>query len=261
METIVFDIRGSFAHFRAFDTTRENITYPFPPKTAVIGMIAGIMGLPRNEYWNDPSLVDTYVSIQLLNPLWRSTIRVNYLQTRNPIYFSNSKVKIMIPKDPFEIDASDQRGFYAPVNLNILRNVHFRIFLSLKNKELMSQLTSRLNEKKYCYPPYLGHANMLAEIEYIGTFDSKIQKAGTYVIKSIFPTKALDEKNLTINEYGYSILFNIPIKLGYENDKIFLTETANIIFNDGNQEISASFKDNFVHKITIEQKEINIVFF
>ncbi|MHA1401812.1 MAG: type I-B CRISPR-associated protein Cas5b [Candidatus Heimdallarchaeaceae archaeon] len=259
-DIIVFEVEGQFAHFRAFDTTRENISYPFPPRTSVIGMIAGIMGYPRNSYWSDSPLASAKISIQILNPIWRSKIRVNYLQTRSPISFK-SKLKIILPQDPFEIKMKDQRGFYAPVNLNILRNVAYRIFFTCDSAEIMDEFYERLKEHRYCFSPYLGHANMLAEVKLVGRFKAKTLSEGIYEIDSVLPTSALDVSQISLEDLGYSILFNVPISLGYEKEKLYLKKTEHLIFNSSSKKkLRAACKPDTIYQLNIDGKNLNIAF-
>ncbi|MEW6070945.1 MAG: CRISPR-associated protein Cas5, partial [Candidatus Thermoplasmatota archaeon] len=45
MEPLVFTIKGQFAHWRKWFTTTSPLTYSFPPRTAVIGLIGAILGV------------------------------------------------------------------------------------------------------------------------------------------------------------------------------------------------------------------------
>ncbi|UJG44404.1 MAG: type I-B CRISPR-associated protein Cas5b [Candidatus Heimdallarchaeum endolithica] len=258
-ELITFDILGEFAHFRAFDTTRENISYPFPPRTAVIGLIAGIMGLPRNEYWENHPLSSAKIAIQILNPIWRTKIKVNYLQTKYPMSLA-SGIKIILAKDPYEVKSKDQRGFSAPVNLNMLRNVAYRIFFTSEDEKLMEKLYNRLKEHKYCYPPYLGHANLLAEIKLKGKYAYKPLDEGIYDLDTIVPVQAVNEKIMKIEDLGYSILFNIPVSLSYKNDRIVLKKAEHVIFNVKNKKLKVSCNAKQVFKLKMDEKEVFVSF-
>lgn len=262
MEVVVFDVKGPFAHFRAYDTTRRNMTYPFPPKTSIVGLIAGILGLPRNDYWKNNSLKDASISIQLLNPIWRSKITVNYLQLKYPISLS-AGVKIYMAKDPLEIKSKDQRGFNAPVSLNILRNVKYRIFFYSEDNELRDELIRRLEENRYCYPPYLGHANMLAQILYVGKLELISLDQGIHEVVSIIPVSSLDQTKISLDSLGYSILFNVPCKLSLsEENYVYLSESQHLILNEpsDDQGLKACFKDNEVKEVVFEGKSSKIVF-
>lgn len=45
MKVLVFELRGSIAHFRYPDTTVTHVTYPFITRTAVRGLLGAILGL------------------------------------------------------------------------------------------------------------------------------------------------------------------------------------------------------------------------
>lgn len=263
METVIFDLKGPFAHFRAYDTTRRNMTYSFPPKTAVIGLIAGILGLPRNTYWENSPLKDAKISLKILNPIWRSSITTNYLQLKYPLSLAKG-IKIFMAKDPFEINSKEkQRGFNAPIRLNILRNVNYRIFFQSENDTLMGDITRRLQAKKYCFPPYLGHANMLAEIQFIGKKEIKNLEKGLHEVHSIVPVSSLDQSQINLDTLGYSVLFNVPNKLSLSDKKtVYLSEVKNLILNETAEKhnVRTYFKANKVKEVSIKDTSYKIIF-
>ena len=56
MEILAFNIRGKFAHFRKFYSNSSALSYFIPPRTTIIGLIAGMLGLERDSYYEDFSL-------------------------------------------------------------------------------------------------------------------------------------------------------------------------------------------------------------
>jgi hypothetical protein len=66
------------------------------------------------------------------------------------------------------------------------------------------------------YPPYLGHANFLAEINFVGVFEGKLLPIGIYELNGIIPATALqDENDILYNSGGLSIVFLCLFFLGY----------------------------------------------
>lgn len=263
MKTLVFDIFGKFAHFKASDTTRENISYPFPPRTAILGLLGAILGLPRNSYWTEESLFDDIkIGIEIIKPINRTLMRVNYIQTRYPI--SIGKLKILVPKDPFEIKSKDQRGFSMPVLLNLLKDPGYRIFVQTPNKELFQNLENHIRQKKYHYPPYLGHANLLAWIEYRGVFEANPKKAGKYKVRTIFSKETIISKPTELDNLSMVVLFNIPSKMKYDGRNLELIKTDTIFFNpDIEKSYEMLFKENYVFEISelshFSKKDSNLV--
>ncbi|MDZ7270941.1 MAG: CRISPR-associated protein Cas5, partial [candidate division KSB1 bacterium] len=45
MQVLIFDLRGSVAHYRRPDTMGTQATYPFITRTALRGLIASMLGL------------------------------------------------------------------------------------------------------------------------------------------------------------------------------------------------------------------------
>ena len=49
---IGFDVTAGFAHFRKVGTNSAKPSYRVPPRTTVAGLLAGIMGMPRDSYYD-----------------------------------------------------------------------------------------------------------------------------------------------------------------------------------------------------------------
>src|SRR6056297_1529391 len=50
-ECLSFTIAGPWAHFRRIDTTTEKLSYRVIPRTTVAGLVAAILGEPRDSYY------------------------------------------------------------------------------------------------------------------------------------------------------------------------------------------------------------------
>ena len=47
---LAFDICGDYGYFRRGYTSTSTITFPFPSRTSISGLIAGIIGLEKDSY-------------------------------------------------------------------------------------------------------------------------------------------------------------------------------------------------------------------
>lgn len=74
-----FKVWGDFACFRDPLTISQNITFPIPPKTAVGGMVAAILGLECNEWMGDDGYFDFKYSVVPLNPIRKKSFVQNYI--------------------------------------------------------------------------------------------------------------------------------------------------------------------------------------
>ncbi len=241
MKVLVVKLEGDFAHFRIPETTRENLSYPFPPRTAVLGLLGAILGEPRNQYWDVKNpLSSLNIAVEILNPIKRNSLKVNYIRVKETITIQNSK--ILIPEDPFgaeliELNAKDfarryrgakySRGMNAPTKLDLIEDASYQLYIHTENLEIYTKLKDRLENKKYYYPPYLGHANLLARVEYVGEFEgTKISTDIIYKVNTIVPYSAIDSefmKEIPLSLLSTPTLLNIPMAMKKADDKTKLS--------------------------------------
>ena len=88
-KVLIFDLEGPFAHFRKYYTNSSSLTYLFPPRTVIIGLIAGLLGLPSerhtrnlNEIYYEKFNKDKcLVAVSLRTRVRRMMQTVNYIMT------------------------------------------------------------------------------------------------------------------------------------------------------------------------------------
>ncbi|MCX8153608.1 MAG: CRISPR-associated protein Cas5, partial [Candidatus Bathyarchaeota archaeon] len=51
IKLVVFDAKCFFAHFRKHFSTTSSLSYSFPPRTTIAGMMAAILGYDRGAYY------------------------------------------------------------------------------------------------------------------------------------------------------------------------------------------------------------------
>ncbi len=50
MRTLVFDVAGEYGQFKRPYSPMSPVSYPFPPPTAVLGMLGAIAGYAKDDY-------------------------------------------------------------------------------------------------------------------------------------------------------------------------------------------------------------------
>jgi len=212
MDALCFDIKAPFATFRIPSTTRGYLTFPFPPRTTILGLIGSVLGIPRNRlYLQDHFLYDSNIAIQLINSPSTINFRTNQIQTHS-ILTIEKQFKIFIPGDL-------ERGVRSPQNLVLLKDVKYRIYLNLSsnNQAKFDVLKARLKGRRYIYPPFLGRANFLASIDYIDHIElTKLKTINTTIkISTICATKDIAE----IEPGNFTIITNVPISYNATIDR------------------------------------------
>lgn len=74
-----FKLWGRFGSFRDPITITQNMTFSIPPKTTVGGILASILGIDYNDYFNDKEYFDFGYSLILKNPVRKKSFSQNYI--------------------------------------------------------------------------------------------------------------------------------------------------------------------------------------
>lgn len=73
------EIYGRMAHFRKVFTNSTSLSYYFPPRTTVMGIVAAVSGKKRDSYYKELDALD--YAIEALTPLKKLVFGENYLDT------------------------------------------------------------------------------------------------------------------------------------------------------------------------------------
>lgn len=240
----IFDIKGDYAYFRAYETTRGNFSFSFPPRTAILGLLASILGINRNEYWvPEHPLFKAKIGIEVLTPTKRIGVKMNYIQSRMTMHFAD--MEILLPRDPSH---PDSRGFSTQVRLDLLKDVAFRIYFSIDHKATFLELCNCIANHLYTYPPYLGHANLLCTLHWMGKFPFQPLNAGTYKMKCLIPTSSIDPENINLKYGAFSVIYNVPTVL-------LATPRESKLLNRQYYTVSPARFENVIFQVAIKQTD------
>lgn len=168
---LAFDIWGDYAYFRRGYTSTSTITFPFPSRTTISGLIAGIVGLERDSYHEIFNEDNSKLGLRILNPIKKTNINLNYINTKEGFLLSDIK--------------SNPR---VQVQAEFLKDVKYRIYVSLEDTKLMEELFSNLNEHKSVFTPCLGISECLADfnLAYDDFISLKMLNEDNVYINSVF---------------------------------------------------------------------------
>lgn len=156
---LVFDISGHMAHFRKFYTNSSSLSYSFPPRTVLCGLVAGVLGRERDSYYEDFSMERCRIGISMRTPIRKITQTVNYVKT----------------KDKYQVDGS-KGGTQIPIEFVLPRvgtsRLIYRVYFWHTDEEILKELSRRVKEKRPIYPPYLGITECPAQIKWVGLIQS-----------------------------------------------------------------------------------------
>lgn len=147
LDLLVFDIHGFMGHFRKIHSTTSSLTYFFPPRTTITGLVAGILGRDRDTYYEEFALEQCKMAVGLNGSIRKLVQPILYLNTDT-------------------IDEAHLRGIvkdsHVPIALELLlpepplHQLSYRVYMHHKDAKIMDELAERLTTKRYIYPPSLG---------------------------------------------------------------------------------------------------------
>lgn len=137
MKAVVFDVKGSIAHFRKPDTTSTQLTYPFITPTAIKGLVGAILGI-------EDFVTQDKVGLRLLRPVRTVAQQMSML-------------------------GKDGNTFNRPTTIELVVNPAYRIYYA--GGEFVETLDQFLRKGHAVYPLYLGCAYCLTWPRWQATYE------------------------------------------------------------------------------------------
>ncbi len=184
-ELFVFDLIGTFAHFRKYYTNSSSLSYTFPPRTVITGIIAAALGMDRDSYYSEFSVDKCKLAVSVLSPVKKSIHTVNYLYVKNLGELTGKSghtqvpVEIVFPKKGSEI--------------------RYRVYFYHREEAIVKALKQRI--ERPIYPIYFGISEFIAKGEKVG--DASVEELVSDLPVSVNSVLNLDftqENGLVLRE-------------------------------------------------------------
>lgn len=182
MKTIVFNVKGALGSFKRPQSNNNPSTFYIIPKSALIGLICGNIGIDR-ETMKKTNMYEILseklqYSVQLKNPF----------QIKSWSEYGYNHRNIVNPGRPL----------YTPAKSERLVNINYDVYLLFDENDddinaLMSNFLKHLKENVHIFPPYLGMANMHADLSYCGEYTPKYQN-GVFKTKGFCTNLVMEEE-------------------------------------------------------------------
>lgn len=155
MEILTFDIAGKFAHFRKYYANNTAMSFTLPPRTALMGMVAAMLGLPRDSYYKALSSERLRFGIRILQPVKKSFHRMNLLMIKGEKDFQG---RLGHTQTPFEV----------VTGLDIRNDsVQYRVYITPADDAgavIFREIKDCLLRSKAVFSVSLGTANFSAQV-------------------------------------------------------------------------------------------------
>lgn len=202
MKIISFHLRGKMAHFRKVYSNSSALSYTIPPRTTIIGIIAGLLGRHRDEYYEEFALDRCHVAVASCSSIKKNMQKLNLLMVKKANDFNGSAEYHSQTATEFIIPQSIRDGF-----------IDYKIWLHHKDKYIMKEIEKTMVAGSGGYRSYgisigLGTAFNLGWLENCTTVEGEeINEENDKPILSVIPSRKLVEiLSDPILEGGYRLI-------------------------------------------------------
>lgn len=184
---LTFTLSGDWAHYRRIDRTVTKQTYRVPPRTTLAGLLAAVVGVGRDGYYDVFGDDVSAVAVELLEAPRTVSIPQLGLGTNPSETFEsrggtgNKTVKVQYP------DSTDARQLHS---YHYLVDPAYRVSVAVEDPVFYGTLRDRLENGTAYYTPTLGLSELHATLGYRG------EQTGEFDVESVEDDGRLDVDSL-----------------------------------------------------------------
>ena len=180
MPVLSFRWFAKYGHFLRAEANVSALSYPIPPRTAVLGLLGAILGLEKDQLPEILGNAQVAIGGTLPSRFWH---RIK-LRKDPP-----TALPRIIKKGQKGNKGSDEQA--TLVLQEWLWQPSFLIHVAMPdNQAVFTELYERIAQRRWYFSPCMGLSELLAEVELIGIAAAKPVPAGKVKITSIFPQSA-----------------------------------------------------------------------
>lgn len=211
MKIVSFKLKGKMAHFRKVYSNSSSLSYYIPPRTTVVGIVAGLLGYERDTYYNDFNRAKCRVAVGINQPIKKSMQTLNYLMIKKPGDFNGS----------MEFHSQTPTELIIPQNIRT-GFLEYQIWLNHENNEIMNMIEEKVKDelvyRSYGISLGLGSAYNLGWVEYAATYNGNEKLEEEPVgIDSVIPLNKVSDLFLEKMDVNYKLIKEeVPLELNNE---------------------------------------------
>ncbi|HCK98637.1 MAG TPA: type I-B CRISPR-associated protein Cas5 [Candidatus Marinimicrobia bacterium] len=208
MKIVHFLLSGRFGHFLYAEANVSMPSYPFPPRTSIIGLIGAVIGIEKDI--SQIELEPTYIAIsgKLPEKFWVTNKFHQSLPAKLPsTIYKNIK------------GSSSEVTNQKRLKQEWLFNPIYEIWVSLPEK-YHDEFANRIKEHRWHFCPCLGISEHIADLQWISNETAIQLVKSKYSISSAFPESAgeLDMDEIFDNQL---ILHCVRMPREVNKDRVF----------------------------------------
>ncbi|KXG74361.1 type I-B CRISPR-associated protein Cas5b [Thermotalea metallivorans] len=248
---LVCDLEGTFAHFRKFYTNSSSLSYAFPPPTTIAGLVAGIMGIERDQYYSILSGKDFRSAVEICYPVRKLIQTVNYVFVTSLGDVNKVKGSTQVP---FELVVGKK------IDDNIYSKLRYRLYLTHRDKKIYTELKERLQNHTYVYPPYLGVTECTGKLTFVTEIFAEqlsiIPPGQLVTLDTVCNVDYIEKGSLELNFDKAVSYIKELVPVEFDETRL-LTSSGSFVYEQEGKGITAKFNIPVI-KLQVNGEEKNI---
>ncbi|AST00698.1 CRISPR-associated protein Cas5 [Geobacillus thermocatenulatus] len=237
MQVLELQLCGKMAHFRRYYSNSSALTYSVPPRTTIIGVLAGLLGYERDSYYEDFSLDKCQIAVSSHAPIKKMIQKVNLLMVKkwddcngSQENHSQTATELVLPQD--------------------IRNgyLDYRVYISHRNPKIMQRLEELMAVStsggygSLGISVALGTAYNLGWLQYGGVWEGEERREEKSVmVSSVLPVHSVKSIDLApVAEGAYRLVKeDLPLEFDRER-RLTLRGKTSVIINMNDSPVYAT---------------------
>jgi len=221
MNVLSFHLKGKMAHFRRYYSNSSALSYTIPPRTTIIGIVAGLLGYPRDSYYEVFSKDQCKIAVSVRAPIKKQIQKLNLLMVKSPNDLNGSQ----------EFHSQTATELVLPYNIRT-GCIDYQVWISHRDQSIMDSLRSFILETGYISKGIsvaLGTAQHLGWVENGQALEGDETGEGLAEIHSVIPSKKLHKVDFSnpLSEYR---LHKEDMPIDFDKDRR-LADKGNMLIN------------------------------
>lgn len=139
---LTFQLTGKIAHFKKYYSNVSSLTYEVPPRTVITGILASILKMPRDTYYETLSPAQSKIGVQLLSPVRKQITCMNYVRKEGGP--TQVRLELLLPRE---------------------HKLRYQVYFWHKDAALLDQLFGHCKNHELGYGVYLGQRAFRGYVE------------------------------------------------------------------------------------------------
>jgi len=225
-KVVIFEIRGPAAHFRKFYTNSSSLSYAFPPRTTLAGIVAAVLGLPKDSYYSLLTGKEAHYALRLMTPVRKIMQTVKFVRTKTIKEVNGSGGPTMIPTE-----------IILPVRG---RELFYRVYFYHDDPDFQEELAKQLALGPK-FPVYLGRSEFLAKINFLGVFPGTALE--TNFVDTVVNLQLLNDEELLFSTPAGEDLRYLKEKMPFSfNPDRSIASISSVVYEINGKRVGGRFK-------------------